>query len=192
MITGRQRFIPAILPIVLALSPVVPEASAANKNVGVARCRICHLREARSWEQTKMAHAFDLLTPGVRSGAKRARGFDPNKDYSRDPTCLPCHTTGYGEPGGFVTVEETPKMAGVQCEVCHGAGEGYLAPHLMSLENKSYKRADLLAAGLILPAEPVCLKCHNDKNPFAPKEVFHYELHREQGTHERFPLQFPH
>ncbi len=140
-----------------------------------------------------MARAFELLTAGVRSGAKRARGFDPDIDYSRDPTCLPCHTTGFGEPGGFVSLEETPKMAGVQCEVCHGAGEGYLAPHLMSLQNKSYKRADLLAAGLILPSEEVCLKCHNEKNPFAPQgEVFNYPLRREQGTHQHFPLKFPH
>ena len=37
-----------------------------------------------------------------------------------DSRCLPCHTTGYGQPGGFVSVGETPHMKDIQCEACHG------------------------------------------------------------------------
>jgi hypothetical protein len=67
-----------------------------------------------------MAKSFDLLKPGVAAEAKTAHNLEPNKDYTADAECLSCHTTGYGQPGGFVSVAETPKLVGVQCEVCHG------------------------------------------------------------------------
>jgi len=174
------------LLLVLALLPSTAQA----QYVGARRCRPCHLPQAKSWEQTRMAKAFELLKPGVAAEAKRARKVDPNKDYTQDTNCLPCHVTGHGQPGGFVSVEKTPQLVGGQCEVCHGPGAGYLKPNLMSLKNKEYKRSDLLAAGLTTPSAEMCKTCHNQKSPFY--KPFDYEAHLKKGIHAHEPLKYKH
>ena len=158
--------------------------------VGLSRCRPCHLPQAKSWQETKMAKAFELLKPGVAAESKRAHKIDPNKDYTHDVSCLPCHVTGYGKPGGFESVEKTPALVGVQCEQCHGAGAGYLKPNLMSLQNKEYKRAELVAAGLVIPEAQTCESCHNKKSPFYTP--FDFQTRKNQGTHQHLPLKYPH
>ena len=50
--------------------------------------------------------------------------------------CFPCHTTGYGQPGGFVSLEETPHLKNAGCEVCHGPG----AEHARTETAASIKR----------------------------------------------------
>lgn len=165
-------------------------ASAKPDYVGASKCRICHLQQYKSWEQTKMAKAFELLKPGVAAETKRAHKLDPAKDYTNDPNCLACHTTGYGQPGGFVSLEKTPNLAGIQCEACHGPGAGYLKPNLMSLQNKEYKRSDLVAAGMVVPSAETCKRCHNEKSPFYTP--FDYEARKRQGTHAHQPLKYPH
>ena len=172
----------------LGLLPLL-SVQATAQYVGASRCRPCHLPLAKSWEQTKMAKAFELLKPGVAADVKRAHKIDPAKDYTHDSTCLGCHVTGYGKPGGFESIEKTAGLAGVQCEVCHGAGGGYLKPNLMSIQNKEYKRADLVAAGMTAPAEKVCLTCHNPKSPFY--KPFDYQA-RKKEVHEHVPLKYPH
>ncbi len=158
--------------------------------VGVSRCRACHLPQAKSWEPTKMAKAFELLKPGVAAEAKRTHKLDPDKDYTHDAVCLPCHVTGHGKPGGFESIEKTPLLAGVQCEACHGAGAGYLKPNLMSLQNKEFKRAEVIAAGMVLPDANTCKACHNEKSPFY--KPFDFATRKAQGTHEHLPLKYPH
>ncbi len=158
--------------------------------MGVKRCRPCHLPQAKSWNTTKMAQAFELLKPGVAGESKQEHGLDPDKDYTHDPECLACHVTGYGQPGGFESIETTPELAGVQCEVCHGAGEPYLKPNLMSLQNREYKRADLVEAGMTIPDEQTCRQCHNQKSPFY--QPFDYASRKTEGTHKHLPLRYAH
>ena len=161
----------------------------AGDYVGVKKCRICHMPQHRSWQQTNMAKVFELLKPGVRAEAKQSHNLDPDKDYTKDESCIGCHSTGYGE-GGFESIATTPDLAGVTCEACHGPGGGFLKPNLMSLSNKEYKRADVVAAGLIIPTAETCQKCHNEKSPFY--KPFNFEERKTVGVHENFPLKYEH
>lgn len=163
--------------------------------VGTKGCKKCHLKQFRSWSKTKMASAYEILKPGERADAKKKAGLDPAKDYTKDTSCLPCHTTGYGKEGGFVSIEKTPQLAGVSCEMCHGAGGEYTKKQFMSLKNKNYKRADVLAVGLISPVtEKTCTsQCHNEKSPFYDKNnPFDFKTRKDQETHKHFPLKYKH
>ena len=190
-----QTLLPQLRPpsrwlgLTIMLMPLLTLAAAAQY-VGETRCKICHLPQSKSWKPTKMANAFDLLKPGVAAEQKKAKKLDPARDYTKDATCLPCHTTGYGKPGGFESVEKTPNLVGVQCEVCHGAGRGYLKPELMSIQNKEYKRAQLVAAGLVVPDENLCKTCHNPKSPFY--QPFDYAKRKTDGVHAHTPLKYAH
>jgi hypothetical protein len=162
--------------------------------VGSNKCRKCHLKEYKSWAATKMATSFDLLKPGERAEQKKAAGLDPNKDYTADAECLPCHTTGYGESSGFADIKSTPDLAGVGCETCHGAAETYIQDQYMSLKNKEYKREEVVAVGMVeqVTAEK-CTMCHNDKSPFVDEGfVFDFEANKDKGAHEGFPLKYQH
>ena len=162
--------------------------------IGATKCKGCHLAQYKSWATTTMATSFDGLRSGVKAEAKASAGLDPNKDYTHEETCLRCHTTGYGKPGGFVSLETTPTMTNVQCEACHGPGEAY--GKLMKAD-KEYSIADAVAAGLVIPSAGPggCLHCHGSGNPFNetvnPAYAFHFEQGLEQ-SHVHLPLKRKH
>lgn len=191
MRTSRLILFPAAV-FLFALAALATADPAAF--VGAKRCRACHLKQFQSWEQTRMAKSFELLKAGAHADAKKKMGVDPQKDYTHDEKCLPCHTTGYGKPGGFVSLEKTPELVGIQCESCHGAAGEYLKEGFMTLKNKEYKRADLVKAGLVIPTAETCTsQCHNPKSPFVTKDaVFKFEERKKKGTHEHVALKYPH
>jgi len=162
--------------------------------VGAQKCKMCHLKEYNAWAESRMAKSFELLAPGVAAELKTARDLDPKKDFRADARCLACHTTGYGKPGGFVDLTKTPNLAGVQCEVCHGPGGTYTQKQYMSVQNREYKRADLVRVGLTAQiTKETCVTCHNSVNPFAPKdEEFDFEARKRQGVHPITPLKYQH
>jgi hypothetical protein len=183
----------AVVLIVIGLSHATVVA-AEHEYIGSNKCKMCHLKEYKSWEATKMANAFEVLKAGERSEAKTAAGLDPAKDYTTDPTCLKCHVTGYGEASGFKDIESTPTLAGVGCEMCHGPGGTYTKPEYMSLKNKEYKKADIVAVGMVdQVTEAQCQGCHNAESPFVGDDyVFDFEANKETGTHEKFALKYEH
>ncbi|MGC9940476.1 MAG: cytochrome c family protein [Verrucomicrobiota bacterium] len=44
-----------------------------------------------------------------------------------NPSCLACHSVGYGLTTGFVNTSRTPQLEGVQCENCHGPAANHAA-----------------------------------------------------------------
>jgi hypothetical protein len=139
--------------------------------VGAASCKKCHLKQWRSWKDTRMAKAFELLKPNQAKEAKEKFKLDPAKDYTKEERCVRCHTTGYGEADGYPKVdkvdssEATKKLAaereGIQCEVCHGAGS--LSNAYKTEHEKDYDKAKGKSLGLTTPDEKgtSCLVCHH-------------------------------
>ena len=173
---------------------VVTNASAEAKYIGAKKCKACHMKQYKAWKKTNMAKSFKDLKPGVKAEAKKKAGIDPDKDYTHDADCLKCHTTGYGKPGGFVSIEKTPKLEGVQCEGCHGPGSEF---RKIMKKNKKFKLAEVKAAGLIIPSEDEagCMTCHGGDSPFTDKVDAKYKWdfkERLEKTHKHFPLKNEH
>lgn len=168
--------------------------------IGVKKCKSCHFKQWNSWRKTKMATTFEVLKPGVRSEEKTRLKFDPNKDYTRDPTCLDCHTSGFGIPGGYFVPaegdteaqEQAQDNAGVTCEGCHGPGSKSVAIQEDIKENKRpYKFAELRAVGFHKAGVRSCTSCHNAGGPGKePGYHFPYEEKRKEDQHENTELKY--
>lgn len=168
--------------------------------IGVKKCKSCHFKQWNSWRKTKMAKTFEVLRPGVRKEEKTKLKFDPNKDYTKDPACLGCHTSGYGMPGGYMVPtdgdtkakEQAADNAGVTCEGCHGPGSKSVAIQEDIKENKrTYKFAELRAVGFHEAGVRSCTACHNASDPGkAPGYHFAYEERRKEGQHENIELKY--
>jgi len=89
-------------------------------------------------------------------------------EFQADPTCLPCHTTGYGVPTGFEDPYRDSHLRGVTCEACHGPA----AEHVMEYTALD---EDLDPEFMLEPENPtgipfsrevpveVCLRCHTEE-----------------------------
>lgn len=187
----RSRLV-VMIAVSALLASAVATAQEEHAFLGTKGCKKCHLKEFKSWEQTKMAQAYETLKPGVDVEIKEELGFDPAVDYTTDESCVSCHVTGWGKSGGFTSIEATPELAGISCESCHGAGSTYTQDHLMSLKNKEYKLSEVVAAGMVeTVSEEQCVLCHNENVPIEDYS-FDLETAKEQGTHEKFPLKYNH
>lgn len=107
---------------------------------GADTCLDCHSGTHSTWSQTAHARAFDTL---------KAIGKET------DPSCVVCHSVGFGYPSGFIDEPTTPFFANVQCENCHGPAGNHVAwaqgsqqpPKVLPVTTKSAM---------------LCGGCHND------------------------------
>ncbi|MCK4378703.1 MAG: cytochrome C [Deltaproteobacteria bacterium] len=96
----------------LAIGFITPTYAQENRYIGSEACNDCHEEEYASFNKyAKKRHSYDYITR-MRKGLTETE-FE---------TCLVCHTTGYGKPGGFVSVSQTPHLKNLGCECCHGPG----------------------------------------------------------------------
>lgn len=112
-----------VVAVVIGLMGLAPlaggpeEVFAEDKSyVGSESCQECHEDEYENYNAySKKAHSYKSVTV-MRKGLT-------DKEYQE---CLQCHATGYGQPGGFVSVEETPQLQNLGCESCHGPGSDHV------------------------------------------------------------------
>jgi len=183
-----------ILSFLLMIPLVMGSTVFGADYVGANQCKGCHIGQYKSWQQTAMANSFESLKPGVKADAKKKAGLDPEKDYTGDKNCLKCHTTGFGKPGGFKSLAETPDLINVQCEGCHGPGVDF---RRLMIKSRDFKLSEAVSAGLFVPSEKVnnCTECHNAESPFNETVDPKYKFDIKEAlkkTHEHLPLKYPH
>ncbi|MCK4993004.1 MAG: hypothetical protein KAS29_21045 [Bacteroidales bacterium] len=116
------------------------------KYIGASKCKMCHNKPDKG-EQ------YNIWAAGPHAKAMESL----SAEEAKDPKCLKCHSTvGHIDASlvASIKVEE-----GVSCESCHGPGSAYKGASIMKSQELS------LAKGLILPAEAVCVTCHNEESP---------------------------
>lgn len=119
-------------------------ASAAKSTAKVApgggyatgsSCARCHADRVASW-------GFDSHARAMASLVKRSE--------QGNPECVACHSTGFGQPGGFAELsrEKLESFRDVQCEACHGPMAGH---------NGAGKAGEAIR-------EATCRGCHDEAN----------------------------
>lgn len=118
---------------------------------GSENCRDCHKPEAQAWDKSRHARAWKSL----KEHAAQA-----------DPDCQRCHTTGYGLPGGFVSIGRSPARVEVGCENCHGP-------------SREHVREPKIRTGYFAQEANQCVVCHDHEN--SPK--FEFEAYWDRIRH---------
>lgn len=106
--------------------------AAGRKFNGNAFCGACHAAELEHWQTTAHAHALETLEKMGKAG---------------NSSCIDCHTTGFGYPGGFVSKKETSQLGGIGCEECHR-----IPPNVEFGGNEPHRVLPLI--------EKWCTRCH--------------------------------
>lgn len=103
--------------------------------VGMEKCKECHPTHVETYYTWKYSKNFRIIQMRKRDA---------------DPKCLRCHTTGFGQQGGFRSVKETPNMSNKQCECCHGPA----SLHLKAPTKREHQKT------LTIPKN-LCTTCHS-------------------------------
>jgi cytochrome c554/c'-like protein len=137
----------------LAQSPFAAPAStpspAEPTYTGSERCAPCHESAFAVWAKSGHARAYQTLV-------------DAKQDFN--PKCLPCHTIGYNQKGGYQNPQATPLLENVGCEACHGA---------------SGRHPDPSPAGYGKVDASFCVTCHTRENSpdFVPASYIPKVIH---------------
>jgi hypothetical protein len=140
--------------------------------VGSDACQSCHPAEFATWAEGGHARAGQTLE---------------RKGQSGNAECLACHTTGFGEDGGFPKagpLSAHPDLGRVGCESCHGPGSEHVQEGTPKI-GTIVSLGDKCDSCVILQ---ICGGCHDDANDpgfeFEVKEKIEAQRHGtiEPGT----------
>lgn len=171
---------------------------ASPKYVGAVKCNgSCHDPYYQAWKNSPHGGTYKLLKAGERAEAKKRAKLDPDEDYTTNPLCLRCHTTGYRQKGGFKAADSKkpsaidpsePNLEQVGCEMCHSVAGGSQMRVVMKNTKGDFAKADIEKYGQRWDYANVCTRCHtHPKTPFLPsvhdKYKFNFE-ERKMKVHE--------
>ncbi|HEX7476689.1 MAG TPA: multiheme c-type cytochrome [Polyangiales bacterium] len=106
--------------------------------VGAQACKSCHEAAYAWWQTHPHGNAYATLT-------KRHKEFNLS--------CVGCHVTGYGKPGGS-TVVHNEGLVNVGCESCHGPGSVHVA-------HPERTGAQIITRD---PTQETCRQCHTPEH----------------------------
>jgi len=146
--------------IVLLVSGPGTTSAGDHAYIGATKCKMCHNKAEKGsqfdkWQAGPHARAFEVLGTDAAKAIGKEKGID---DPQKADACLKCHVTGHGASAALLT-DKYSAAEGVSCESCHGPGGDYYKMNVMK------DRALSVAAGMTIPDEKTCLKCHNAENP---------------------------
>jgi len=136
-------------------APTSPPAEAAY--TGSDRCALCHEQAFTVWAKSSHAHAFQTL-------------LSAHQEYN--PKCLPCHTIGFGQRGGYLNPQATSNLINVGCEACHGP---------------SSRHPEQIEAGFGRIDVSSCVTCHTRENSpdYVPAEYIPKVIHWKEAQTKR-------
>jgi hypothetical protein len=120
-----------------------PEGGDYVGSEGCVGCHDSHDDAAVKFNETSHHRSYAHV---LEKDPKRAGLFE----------CVGCHVTGQGFEGGFRSVEETPHLAEVSCESCHGVGGN----HVDAGGGKGYG----VKPGFPESWRATCVSCHDASN----------------------------
>ncbi|MDH4099508.1 MAG: cytochrome c family protein [Nitrospirota bacterium] len=144
MSPSSGRSIAGLVSALLLSACAQVQPTVAADYIGALRCVKCHAAQYDGWQKTRHASAMASLE---------------RESQSESTSCLPCHVTGYDAPMGYLDMNATPELAGVQCESCHGPASAHL------------KNPEQVRTMVPRPGVDSCRKCHTPEQDSA----FDYE-----------------
>lgn len=115
--SGRWKQAGVLIIVVAGLLAVGTWSTAQTPRtyVGSLKCKQCHEEQYASYKaHSKKAHSYSSIE-------KMRKGLTDQELKH----CYECHTTGFGKSGGFRSFKDTPHMADLGCEACHGPGSAH-------------------------------------------------------------------
>ena len=155
-------------------SPAQSGEGKGAEYVGSNKCRPCHLKEYKSWLETRHAHALENLgkadAQAVQAWAAKLKVAVKGAPEKADE-CVICHATGFKLAGGYPAADpaKNASLAGVGCESCHGAGSRH------AKATKAEKKSTIHRGA----SETQCRKCHTT----AVDARFAFAANRAKGVH---------
>jgi len=132
-------FLCVLLPALIGCGPAWAQDTGSKGYVGSSACMPCHKAQYEKFS------AYSRKSGSFQSVMRMKKGLGSEEIKE----CYWCHTTGYGNPGGFVSIEQTPELKNAGCEVCHGPGK----LHAETQDPAHIRRKVSI---------DVCQKCHTD------------------------------
>jgi len=126
------------------------------------------------WKRVKHATAFATLATREAKEIAKTQGIE---DPQKSDKCLRCHVTAHGAKPEELARTFKPSE-GIGCEACHGPGGDY---YVEEIHGKGWDEG--MKAGLLLPDEETCARCHNKESP--TYKAFDFEKAKKTIDHPR-------